>query len=204
MTATRQIGILGAGGQALETATYCNEAAMSVAFFAVEPGWESSAPTNGSAPVFPLGAVPSWAIGFPVIAAVGDPQVRRRLVERWPGTAFEGVVGTTAWIAADARLGPGCTIAPGACISAQAELGAHVLVNLGATISHDSEVGDFATVGPGCHIAGGTVIGADAVLGVGSAVLNQIRVGQGVVVGAGAVVTRDVRDGAMVKGVPAR
>jgi sugar O-acyltransferase (sialic acid O-acetyltransferase NeuD family) len=204
MPSVEQIGILGAGRQALETTAYCREAAVIVAFYAVEPGWVGPAPDGTPTPVFPTDAVPVWARSVPVIAATGDPKVRRRLVHHWSGRSFRTVRGTTAWIAEDAQVGPGCTVASGCCVSSQAQLGSHVIVNLGATISHDCRIGDFVTIGPGCHIAGSTAIGADTTLGIGAVVINGIRVGERVTVGAGGVVTRDVPDGAVVKGVPAR
>jgi sugar O-acyltransferase (sialic acid O-acetyltransferase NeuD family) len=199
-----RVGVLGAGRQAFETASYCQEAGFEVAFCAVEASFVAETPSGALGEVVSVTDVPAWARRCPVVAGVGDPMLRRRLVAAWPEPRFQTVRGPMTWVAGDAVLGAGATIAPGACISRNARVGAHVIVNLGATISHDVTIGDFVTVSPGCHLAGRVRVGDDAYLGIGAIVLDGRRVGRGAVVGAGAVVVHDVPDGSVVKGVPAR
>lgn len=138
--------------------------------------------------------------------AVGDPELRRRLVkqaERY-GLEPESVVALESVVSAYARLEPGSVVFPGAFVSTDAALGAHTHVNCGASISHDSIVRDFVTVGPGARLTGRVHVHDGAVIGASAVVLPGCVVGEGAVVGAGAVVSRDVDPGATVIGVPAR
>ena len=47
-----------------------------------------------------------------MVAAVGSPQARHRLLQRWPGRTFLTVVSSHAWVAEGAFVGEGTTIAP--------------------------------------------------------------------------------------------
>lgn len=202
--ASGRVGVLGAGRQALETAGYCEAAGLDVAFFAVEPGYETNAPDGSSRPVVTVADAPEWALECEVVSAVGDPTVRRRLVDAWRGPVCRGLHAPMTWVANDAALGAGTTVSPGACISRGARLGEHVIVNLGSTISHDVTIGDFVTISPGCHVAGHVSIASDVFLGIGCVILDGRSVGRGATVGAGAVVVDDVPEGVVVKGSPAR
>jgi sugar O-acyltransferase (sialic acid O-acetyltransferase NeuD family) len=199
------IGVLGAGRQALETSGYCRGEGIATAFFVEEEAPPYSRdPTPFRAPILTFDDDLSGWTGTPVISAVGSPVVRRRLVERWPGKAFLAVVSTRAWIADDAVIGEGTTVAPNACLNSLVTAGAHVLVNVGAVLSHDVVVEDFVSIGPGCAIGGCVRIGTGSFVGIGATIQERVSIGRGAFVAAGAVVVADVPDGQTVMGVPAR
>lgn len=203
--ATERIGVLGAGRQALETAGYCQEVGTEVAFHLEEHPPESDRDRRSfGAPILCFDDDLSDHRHLPVISAVGDPAVRRRLVGRWGGGRFHTLISADAWLAADARIDRGSTVAPRVAINRLVHVGAHVLVNVGAVLSHDVEVGDFTTIGPGCLIGGCARIGSGAYLGMGSIIRDHVTVGEGAVVAAGAVVVGDVPARVTVVGVPAR
>lgn len=191
-----ELGILGAGGQAREAAELAGDS--NIAFHAVSADFVTG---PGLIDV----AAPSAAeAGLEVIAAVGPPGLRRKLVEAWPGTRYRTLASPRAHISPSARIGAGCLIAPGAVISSNVAVGDHVIVNIGATVSHDCELGDFATVSPGANVGGGCVIGDGAFLGIGSTVRDHVRIGAGVTIGAGAVVLADALELGIYVGAPAR
>jgi sugar O-acyltransferase (sialic acid O-acetyltransferase NeuD family) len=198
------LALLGAGGQARESAAYCHEVGLDVEVVVVQQGFEGPAHSSHSAPLVTFDALTAQHLELPALTAVGSPDLRRRLVAQWPGRQFAILVAAGAWVAADADQGPGTTIAPNAVVNVGARLGDHVLVNVGAVVSHDARIADFVTVGPGCLLGGGVVVEDDAYLGIGAVVRDNVTVGHGAVVGAGAVVVHDVPAGTTVVGVPAR
>lgn len=199
------LGVLGAGRQALETCGYCAELGLAVVFLVEEvtPGYLRD-PAPFAAPILAFRDLTEVHLRVPVTSAVGSPNVRRRLIERWGRPDFVTVVSARAWLAADVEIGTGTTVAPLAAVNRHARIGAHVLVNVGALISHDVHVDNFVTVSPGCVIGGGVSVGAGAFLGLGSTIRDHVNIGSDAVVAAGAVVVADVADGQTVMGVPAR
>ena len=199
------VGILGAGRQALETAGYCAEVGLRPIFHVEElPPRESRDAAHFGVPILGFDDVGDELLTTQVVTAVGDCGVRRRLVERWRGAVWATLVSPHAWLARDAVVGTGSTIAPQAALNRLVRIGAHVLVNVGASLAHDVVVEDFVTVSPGCAIGGCVVIRTGAFLGIGATVRDRVTIGRDAVVAAGAVVVNDVPDGAVVRGVPAR
>jgi acetyltransferase EpsM len=198
-------GVLGAGGQAIETAGYLQEAGCAVAFFFEErppdlPRMESAYP----APIISDRDTARRTAHDRVITAVGDPSVRRHLVDVWAEGRIGTLVSDHAWVSRSATIGIGCTLAPLAAVNASARIGDHVLVNTAAVVSHGAIVEDFATLGPGCRIGGGAHIGRDVYIGIGATIIDHVNVGDGAFVAAGAVVVGDVEAHTRVMGVPAR
>jgi sugar O-acyltransferase (sialic acid O-acetyltransferase NeuD family) len=198
------VGLLGAGRQALETAGYLREAGIGVAFFVEEmPPDYARGHQDSDAPVYTFERDLRDLAEMPVVASVGDPGVRRRLVERWPGNRFLTLVSERAWVAADTEIGEGTVVAPMAAVNRYCTLGMHVLINVGAVVSHDVVVGDCSTISPGCTVGGLVGIGRDVFLGIGSTIRDRVTIGDGAFVAAGAVVIEDVDDHQVVMGVPA-
>lgn len=194
-----QVGFLGAGGQALELRGYCS---ASVRFCAVEREFLVSAAVNER--VIDIKSPGDELVSVPVVAAVGAPGGKRRLLRMWPGDQFGTIVAEDVTIAEDAVIGQGSIISPGSRIMAGANLGDHVLVNTNAVVSHETRIGDFSTISPGVSIGGRCTLGEGVFIGIGATVSDSVRIGAGAVVGAGSVVIEDVQTNEVVVGVPAR
>ncbi|MCW2515073.1 MAG: hypothetical protein JWR11_4115 [Mycobacterium sp.] len=193
-----RIGLLGAGGQAREIASYLSH--DTELFWAVSNEYrDTSSPDQVDVSSPTKRDRESWVIG-----AVGAPAVRRNLVAAWPGNRFTTVVSSAAYVDRSCRIGAGTVVAPGAVLTVNVSVGEHCLVNVGATLSHDVELGSFVTVGPGAHVAGHVRLGDGVFVGIGATISNNVNVASGVVIGAGATVLRDVvTPNAVVVGVPA-
>lgn len=192
------VGLLGAGDQAREVASYLPLGTE--IFWAVSPEYLGPAGRDQ----VDITAPPASVIDAAVVGAVGAPALRRDLVSAWPGERFTTVVSEVAHVDPSCLISPGTVVAPGAILSVNVVVGEHCLVNIGVTLSHDVHLSPYVTVSPGVHIAGRVRVGAGAFIGIGACISNDVTLAPGVVVGAGAVVLRDVTTpNALVAGVPA-
>jgi sugar O-acyltransferase (sialic acid O-acetyltransferase NeuD family) len=192
------VGLLGAGSQAREVASYLPPGTK--VFWAVAPDYLDPAERDQVDITSPSAAARNaWVVG-----AVGAPALRRDLIAAWPGDRFVTVVSPTAYVDPSCRIGAGSVIAPGAVLTVDVVVGEHCLVNIGATLSHDVHLAPFVTIGPGAHLAGRVRLGEGVFVGVGASISNDVTLASGVVVGAGATVLTDVMiPNAVVVGVPA-
>lgn len=197
-TTPGRVGLLGAGAQGRETASYLPTGTE--VFWAVSPDYLDSGARDQVDITAPSPADrDAW-----VLAAVGAPGLRRDLVAAWPGDRFMTVVSPAAYLDPSCTIGVGSVIAPGAILTVDVIVGEHCQVNVGATLSHDVCLSSFVTIGPGAHIAGGVQLGDGVFVGVGASISNDLTIAPGVVVGAGATVLTDVLiPNAVVAGVPA-
>ena len=192
------IGLLGAGAQAREVASYLPPGTE--VFWAVSPDYLDGARHDQVDITAPTSATRE----LPVVGAVGPPALRRKLVDTWPGDRFATVVSSAAYVDPSCTISAGAVIAPGAILTVGVVVGEHCQVNIGATLSHDVHLGSFVTIGPGANIAGRVRLGNGVFVGIGASISNDVTIAPGVVIGAGASVLADVMTpNAVVTGVPA-
>lgn len=207
-----RVAIIGAGGLArevLDTFEACSAAGpgVEVIGWLVEPAYGAPGTRVRGLPILgDLDWLATRADEVRLVCAVGDPALRRRLVERARahGARFRTAVHPAALLSPHVALGDGVVIGAGSVLTSDIRLGDHALVNNGCTISHDAVLEDFATLSPGVHVSGGVVIGAGAAIGIGANLIPRVHVGAWSIVGAGCAVTTDVPANSTVVGVPGR
>ncbi|CAG5008968.1 Putative acetyltransferase EpsM [Dyadobacter sp. CECT 9275] len=139
----------------------------------------------------------------PLIIAIGDNQIRRRIAAGITHT-FGIAVHPSALVDKTVIIGEGTVIMHRAVVQADTSLGKHVIINTTASIDHDCRIGDFVHIAPGVVLCGNVQVGENTLIGVGSAVVPNITIGKNCLLTAGCVVTQNVPDGSVVRGNPAR
>lgn len=142
-----------------------------------------------------------------VVVAIGDPKVRRTLVERcgeW-GLEFATLVHPSVAIVGETvEIGEGSIVCRNTVCAINSKIGKHCIVNFGCCIGHDTQLGDYASLMPHVALGGDVEIGVGCYLGINASVINAVSIGAWSVLGAGAVVTKDIPSNVLAVGVPAR
>ena len=142
-----------------------------------------------------------------IFIAVGNPEARERLINRYKDRNFPTLIHPSAVVAEDVmksgKIGAGSVIMAGAVVNPGAKLGCGVIVNTSASIDHDCVVGNFVHVAVGTHLSGTVTVGDKTWIGTGAVVSNNLNICGGCTIGAGAVVIRDITDAGVYIGVPA-
>ena len=144
--------------------------------------------------------------GTAAICAIGDPAVRRRMVDaaNRSGVPFCNAIHPSVIATRHVKLGVGVVLAAGSILTNNIAIDSHVHLNLDCTVGHDARIGACATVSPGVHISGGVTLGEGCSVGTGTNIIEKCVVGEWSVVGAGSTIVRDVPANSTVVGVPGR
>ncbi len=197
----KEIGIIGNGGQANEAESYLKSDETTVLFRALNKEYRDESDPSQIDIMNPV----DYQKITPVVAAIGAPALRKKMVESWPGEKFVTIIADTSFIDRSTKVGEGSIIAPRAVITTDVEIGKHSIVNVASSISHNCRLGDYSTISPGAHIGGNVDIGDGAFIGIGVIISNNLKIASGVVVGAGAVVIEDLaQENGVYVGVPAK
>ena len=135
--------------------------------------------------------------------AVGNADIRKKLMETNRGRSFPVLVHPSAILAESVCVGEGTVIMAGAVINPEARIGRGVIVNTCASVDHDCDVGDYCHVAVGAHLCGTVTINENTWIGAGAIVSNNIDICAGCTIGAGAVVLKSLENPGVYVGVPA-
>lgn len=199
--------IWGCGGQAREVLHLCEQIGIEVVGFLDErPEFKGKIvddiPVLGDLPEI-LNLKDKVQI---VCAGVGDPSLKKRLVEKTKQFGFQfadTLVHPSVFISKRNRLGIGNVICEGTIITTNVVIKDFVIINRRVNISHDDIIEDYVTVSPGVNIAGNVTIQEGAYIGIGSSLREKITIGSWSIVGGGAFVKDDIPGNSLYAGVPA-
>lgn len=139
-----------------------------------------------------------------IFVAVGNSEIRQRLMDRDSERIFPILIHPSAVIAEDVTIGKGSVVMAGAVINPGAKIGKGCIVNTSSSIDHDCTVGDYCHVSVGAHLSGTVELGNIVWIGTGATVSNNVYICSDVIIGAGAVVIKDVKEEGAYIGVPAK
>jgi len=175
----KRLVIIGSGGFGTEVLDVVNAASDSTFHFG---GWivEASYPQQ---PVrgFPVLGDLEWLSEhrdeFEAICAIGDPTVRRRMVDAADGVQFTWIAHPSYQYGEQPEVGEGSVLCANVLVTNRVRIGRHVHLNLATTVGHGAVIGDFVTTAPGVHISGDVTVEEGAYLGTGAVILEKLRVG---------------------------
>lgn len=211
MVANRPIVILGGGGHARVVADLIR--ALDIAIYGVVDPDEDSVSLRLPIEKFLSSSDDSVLDLDPnkIHLAIGvgsrlGSNARRHLFDKFSAAGFQfpPLVHPTAYVATDARLGPGVQIMAGAIVQSGSEFASCSIANTRSSIDHECNVGAFAHVAPGATLCGCVSIGANSFVGPGAVITHNLTIGAEAIVGAGSVVLRDVPPAATLWGIPAQ
>lgn len=139
-----------------------------------------------------------------IFIAIGNPDIRKKLMERDQGRTFPMLIHPSSIIAADVMIGEGSVVMAGAVINPGAIIGKGCIVNTSSSIDHDCVISDYCHVSVGVHLAGTVNVGECCWIGAGVTVSNNINICSNVVIGVGAVIVKDIQTEGTYIGIPAK
>lgn len=147
-----------------------------------------------------------WTDAFITVGSIGNINLRHHLYQMVIDNGFmvPTIIDTTAIIAQDVKVAPGCYIGKGVILNSGSCIGKCAIINTGAIVEHDCRIGDFVHISPGTVLCGQVFVGKHSHIGAGSIVRQQIEIGKDVLVGAGSVVVSNIPDHVKAFGNPCK
>lgn len=138
------------------------------------------------------------------LIAVGDPHVRKKLVNKLPSdTIFWNHISKHAIIMDPLiSFGIGNIICAGVIITTNVSIGSHVHLNLSTTVGHDSVIDDYVTTAPRVSISGNVVINDSVYIGTNSVIREKINICSNVILGLNCGVTKNIYESGTYVGTP--
>jgi len=145
--------------------------------------------------------VASIAADHQLIMAIGDPEIRLRLVERLgPTVNYASVIHPTAVISPSATIGAGVFVGPFAFVGPNAIVADHAVLNIYSSVGHDAQLGRGAVLSPYATLNGHSTVGEGGFLGTSAAVGISVVVGAWSKVSSGVVCSRSCEEGSLIAG----
>lgn len=204
----KKVAIIGAGGLGREIAALMKALPEE---FEITGFYDDTVPVGTTLLAIPVrGAIDklrSASGPVHVIVAIGDPQIKQKIISSLPSHIQYPVVIHPSVVLGDKStisLGQGTVLTAGVKLTVDITIGDHVLINLNSTIGHNTSIGNLCSIMPGVNLAGGVTLGERVLIGSGANVINRVSIGDDAKVGSGAVVLNNILAKTTAVGVPAR
>jgi sugar O-acyltransferase (sialic acid O-acetyltransferase NeuD family) len=141
--------------------------------------------------------------GYAAFVAIGDPQLRRKVVGSLPGnTVYTSIIHPSVVMSEWIELGNGSIITAGCILTCQIKIGKHAHLNLHTTVGHYCEIGDFFTSAPAVNVSGDCKFGDCVYFGTNASVRQGVSICDDVTIGMGGVVVKNIKEPGVYVGNP--
>jgi len=142
---------------------------------------------------------------YKVVIAIGDPQVRKKIVDKLPKeTKYFTFIHSSVMIFDNVEIGEGSIICPSVIITTNCKIGKHSHLNINTTIGHNNILGDYFTTAPGVNISGNNKIGECVYFGTNSCTKQKIDICDNTIIGLNSGVTKNIHKPGVYIGTPSR
>ena len=140
------------------------------------------------------------------ILRIDGQSERIRMIEDLaiPDDRLASFIHPTAYVASNARFGPGVVIMPNVSVSPGVVLEKGCLIMVAATIGHDSRLGKYCHVAAQACLGAHLKVGAGVHIGLNATAKEGLSIGAHAALGMGAVLTKNMGDNEVWTGNPAR
>lgn len=140
-----------------------------------------------------------------VIVAIGDPVLRKKVVESLPSdTKYATLIHPKTIISEWVTIGEGSIISAGCILTTQISLGKHVYLNLNTTIGHDCIIEDYVTLSQGVNLSGNCVVENEVFIGSNTALRQKTRICKGTIIGMSSCVINSITEKGVYAGIPVK
>ncbi|MBE5923951.1 MAG: acetyltransferase [Lachnospiraceae bacterium] len=144
------------------------------------------------------------ALDGDVFIAIGNAEVRKKLMERNIERNFPVLIHPNAVVADDVEIGCGTVIMAGTVINPGVRIGSGVIINTSSSVDHDCLIGDYCHISVGARLCGTVKVEDSTWIGAGATVSNNINICGDCTIGVGAVIIKDIYEMGTYIGIPAR
>ena len=142
---------------------------------------------------------------YKVVIAIGDPQVRKKIVDKLPKeTKYFTFIHPSVMVFDNVEIGEGSIICPGVIITTNCKIGKHSHLNTNTTIGHDNILGDYFTTAPGVNISGNNKIGECVYFGTNSCTKQKISICDNTIIGLNSGVVKNIYKPGIYIGTPSK
>lgn len=139
------------------------------------------------------------------IVAIGNPEVRERVVYNLEGVKWYTAIHPTAVLSSlEVEIGEGTVIMANAVINSCVKICKHCIINTGAVVEHDNIIDNYVHISPNVTLAGCVNVGKMTHIGAGACVINNVNITKNCIIGAGSTVLQDITKSGTYVGVPVR
>lgn len=153
---------------------------------------------------FPVTGTSLEATEGDVFVAIGNCEIRKRLMEYYNDRVQPILIHPNAVVADSATLEKGTVVMAGAVINPDAKIGKGCIINTCSSVDHDCIIHEYVHIAVGAHICGTVSIDELTWIGAGATVINNVSICESCMIGAGAVVVSNIERKGTYIGVPAR